>query len=77
MRLFATANGSVYQLDEENRVWARLRHEPWSDQVRTDSGNYWLAYVNEDHRLVILGPPLAGDASVRMITTSPVRDVQA
>jgi hypothetical protein len=77
MLRFTTENGSVYEIDEQTRTWARISHADWSNQVRTDSGPYREFRYGLDGSLIIIGPPLEDlNADCRMIQTSPVVDVE-
>jgi hypothetical protein len=71
--LVYTKTGSIYHIDAENKIWARLFASPQSGHVRTGGGEFheiWPIEIGEPLR--ITGPALTEGASLRYIQTSPV-----
>lgn len=70
---FATASGSLYEIDHAAKTWRRLAHAPKSRFVRTPEGHFTSVspiQVGAPVRLVC--PPLLPGTDLRIIETTPV-----
>lgn len=71
-----TQSGSTYLIDVENMTWERTEHAPESKYVRTGGGKLWsMPHIQKEHPMVLLGPPIDGDMDIRVITTTPVVEI--
>lgn len=70
-----TETGSIYVLNREKMSWRRAAAS--KHPVRTDDGQLveW-PIMNVGQPLVLLGPPIAQDADLRVIRTSNITEVQ-
>lgn len=71
-----TKSGSLYLVDDEEMIWARLEETADSGQLRTDGGDLsCFPEIKLDEPMILLGPPLVHWTYGRIIMTTPVVEV--
>ncbi len=75
---FATENGSVYEVDQESRIWTRIIETREPGSIRTISGAYeHMTGVIVGVPVRFYGEPLSGiKGEVRILATSPVKTIE-
>ncbi len=72
-----TTENSVYEIDDVNKTWTRLRQGPNSGLLRSGWGPYWeVDCLGVGFPLVITGPPINPEADRRVVSTSPVTKIE-
>lgn len=70
---YTTDSGSVYEIDNEQMTWTRLKQTSASGLLRSGWGPYWeLDCLGVGFPLVLTCPPINPDADRRVVSTSPV-----
>lgn len=76
-RRFTTVNGSVYEIDDQDKTWTRLQESPASGLLRSGWGPYWEADCHGiGFPLVLTGPPINPEMDKRIVSTSPVVKIE-
>lgn len=79
---FTTKSGSKYEIDYESSTWTRIKagknFPPGPTPLRTTTGvfiNHPIVAVG--HRVLLLGSSLTEGMAFRVISTSPVTDMES
>lgn len=71
-----TKSGSLYEVDNENKKWARLEKSEGSGPLRTDEGELSSdAHIKLGEPMILLGPPLVPQTWGRIIMTTDVVEI--
>lgn len=75
---FKTESGSIYTIDYEARVWARTIETPRSGHLKTSTAVFInVPVVKLGQRVEFWCPPIREGAILRLVSTSPVTEIQS
>lgn len=70
--IITTIHGTKFRINHKNKTWERIDSTGDSGNLRTESGTFISANLNDYGGYTIICPPITEGSMARAIITSPV-----
>ena len=74
--IVTTVNGTKFRINYSQKTWERIEATGDSGNLRSESGQFISAEMNDYGCFAIICPPFVEGTSARAIVTSPVKSIE-